>query len=308
MENFNVKYKPTNINDCFISDKNKSIINRFIKNNSFANMIFAGNIGCGKSTVIDIITKNIKDIDIQRLNVLLIDVKHIFSSLERIVAINKRNGKRTLFIINDFHILKPKIQINFAILLEKVRNDSLFFIETTNILEIVPQIQNLMIIIKFDNMNKNQYVSFVNGICDKENMKVDNKVINQLSIITNGDIKCTLNYLTALKGIGDNIDNEMFESIFGIPSSVSINKIINGIIECNEELVLNECDKLIKEKFDCNEIMIKLFNGIIEEDIDEDDKHKLLEKLGKKIYKFNKYQESNDKLKVYVESLLDLFK
>ena len=161
---------------------------------------------------------------------------------------------------------------------------------------------------KFDNMNKNQYVSFVNGICDKENMKVDNKVINQLSIITNGDIKCTLNYLTALKGIGDNIDNEMFESIFGIPSSVSINKIINGIIECNEELVLNECDKLIKEKFDCNEIMIKLFNGIIEEDIDEDDKHKLLEKLGKKIYKFNKYQESNDKLKVYVKSLLDLFK
>ena len=54
--------------------------------------------------------------------------------------------------------------------------------------------------------------------------------------------------------------------------------------------------------------MIKLFNGIIEEDIDEDDKHKLLEKLGKKIYKFNKYQESNDKLKVYVKSLLDLFK
>ena len=79
-------------------------------------------------------------------------------------------------------------------------------------------------------------------------------------------------------------------------------------IECNKELVLNECDKLIKEKFDCNEIMIKLFNGIIEEDIDEDDKHKLLEKLGKKIYKFNKYQESNDKLKVYVKSLLDLFK
>ena len=109
MENFNVKYKPTNINDCFITDKNKSIINRFIKNNSFANMIFTGNIGCGKSTVIDIITKNIKDIDIQRLNVLLIDVKHIFNSLERIVAINKRNGKRTLFIINDFHILKPNI-------------------------------------------------------------------------------------------------------------------------------------------------------------------------------------------------------
>lgn len=308
MENLNTKYIPKTIDECFISEKNKKIINRLIENKSFSNTIFYGGIGYGKTSVINIILKHIENVDIQRLNILLNnDIKKIFLTLERICAINKRQGKRTLFIIEDFHLLKAKLQINFSVFLNKVKDDAIIFIETTNILEIVKQIQNIMTIIKFDCMGKEMYFDFVKSICKKEDMIIDDDVINQMYIMTNCDIRNTLNQITALKYVNKHINCEIFEDVFSIPSSISIHKIIDGIIAGDEESVMNECDKLIKDKFDCNEIMVKLFNEVINENLDEDDKHLILEKLGKQIYKFNKYQESNDKLKSYIKAIMDLF-
>lgn len=308
MENFNTKYSPKNINECFISSKNKNIIERMLKNKCFGNVIFYGGIGCGKSKVIEIICNELRDeYEIEHIDILLSnDNKNIYGLLERNCAFNNRMGKKTIFVIKDFHLIKPKLQNNFVVLLNKVKN-AFIFIETTNIIDISKNIQNISTIIKFDNIIKKRYIEFVKIICKKENMKIEDVIIDQLFIITNGDIKSTLNYLTAMKIIGDEINLELFEKVFSIPSSITIHKIINGIIEGNEELVMKECDKLIEDKFDCNEIMLKLFNDVISENIDEDDKHIILEKLGKQIYKFNKYQKENNMLKTYIKEIIDLF-
>lgn len=314
MENLNIKYLPKEIDDCFISNRNKSIINRMIKNKNFSNTIFYGGIGYGKSCVINIILKHMEDFNVVKLNMLLYgnEIKTIFSSLERTCAYNKRIHKKTVFVINDFHLLKPKIQNNFFVFLNKLKDDVILFIETTNLMDIVKNIQDVMNIIKFSDMGKKRYKEFVNNISKKEEIEINDDVINQMFIITNGDIKNTLNQIMALKIVINNhneklITKEIFESVFSIPSSITIHKIINGIIDGERETVMNECDNLIREKFDCNEILLKLFNEVIDEDIEEDDKHVILEKLGKQIYKFNKYQENNNKLKEYIKEIMDLF-
>ena len=56
--NFNIKYRPKTINECYISDENKKKLNKMIEKESFRNMIFYGDVGTGKSTVIDIILKS----------------------------------------------------------------------------------------------------------------------------------------------------------------------------------------------------------------------------------------------------------
>ena len=48
---------------------------------------------------------------------------------------NKRINKKTLLVINDFHLLKPIIQNNFYVLIQH-HKDIIIFIETNKLLDI----------------------------------------------------------------------------------------------------------------------------------------------------------------------------
>lgn len=321
MENLNDKYKPKNINDCLLTDKNKKILNRWIKNKYCGNIIFYGNIGCGKSTIINILLNNIENKMIFYIDVLCnqiyyyennkkiisnIDIKLLFNELEDIMKKRIFLNKKIIFVIDNFNLLKTKMQNNFSVFYNKFNERINIIIETNKLIDISGKIQNEMWIIKIDKVNKIDYFNFVKNICNKENRIIKNDVIEQLFIITNGDIRNTLNRLTALIMINKEIDLILFEKIFSIPSSISIHNIINGILEGDEDKVINECNELINNKFDNNEILCKLFDEIIKKNIDEDDKHIILEKLGMQIFKLNKYQE-NDKLKDYLIDIMNLF-
>lgn len=321
MENLNNKYKPKNINECLLSDKNKNILNRWINNKYCNNIIFYGNIGSGKTTIINILLNHIDNkvvfyidplcsqiysyIDNKKI-ISNIDIKLLFEELEDIMKKRIYLNKKIIFIINNFELLKTNIQNNFCIFYHKFNERINIIIETNNLINISDKIQNNMWIIKIDKINKTQYFNFVKEICDKENKIINDDVIEQLYIITNGDIRNTLNRLTALIMLNKEINLELFEKIFSIPSSISIHKIINGIINSDINVIINECDNLFENKFDSNEIMCKLFNEIIKENIDEDDKHIILEKLGMQIFELNKYQENN-KLKNYLIDIMNLF-
>lgn len=327
MENLNNKYKPKNINQCLISDKNKKILNKWVENKYCSNTIFYGSIGTGKSTIINILLNNLDNVSVFYIDTLCnqiyyyidnkkiinnIDIKLLFNELENIIKKKIYKNQKIIFVIINFNLLKQRIQNNFSVLYHKYNERINIIIETDNLIDISNKIQNDMWIIKIDNISKENYYDFIKNICEKENVLITDEVLEQLYIITNGDIRNTLNRLTALIMIireeeYKEINIKLFEKIFSIPSSISIHKIINSIIEGNDESVINECDKLINDKFDSNEIMCKLFDEIIKEPINEDDKHLILEKLGMQIYQLNKYQE-NINLKEYLIDILNLFK
>lgn len=321
MENLNNKYKPRNIDECLISETNKNILNRWIKNKYYGNIIFYGNIGTGKTTIINILLNNLDNKIVFYIDPLCsqmyyylnnkkiinnIDIKLLFDELEDIMKKKIYINKKIILVIDNFNLLKTRIQNNFSIFYHNYKDRVNIIIETNNLINISNKIQNDTWIIKLDKVNKKQYYEFIRNICEKENTTITDDVIKQLYILSNGDIRNILNRLSALILINKEIDIKLFEKIFSIPSSISIHILIKGIINGDEDVIIKECDKLMDEKFDSNEILCKLFNDIIDEPINEDDKHLILEKLGMQIFKLNKYQETN-KLKDYLIEILNLF-
>lgn len=303
IEFLNIKYSPKTIDKCLISNNNKKIINNFIKNKSIINTIFYGDIGVGKSSVINIIINTLTDYNIKHLSLITI-TDSTFNDLEKLYMYNKRINKKTLLVINDFHLLKPIIQNNFYVLIQH-HKDIIIFIETNRLLDINKNIQNICNILMFNVINKNTYSQYINDICTKENLIISDDVINQLYISSNGDIRNTLIQLTALSKCNNNITIELYESMFSIPSSISINKLIDAILEVDLDKVLIYCDELIQNRFTCEEILLKMFDTIFYDNIDESDKHLLLEQIGKQLYDVNK--NNNKDLKQYIKEIIDLF-
>lgn len=303
IEFLNIKYSPKTIDECLISNNNKKIINNFIKNKSIINTIFYGDIGVGKSSVINIIINTLTDYNIKHLSLITI-TDSTFNDLEKLYMYNKRINKKTLLVINDFHLLKPIIQNNFYVLIQH-HKDIIIFIETNKLLDINKNIQNICNILMFNVINKNTYSQYINDICTKEKLIISDDVINQLYISSNGDIRNTLIQLTALSKCNNNITIELYESMFSIPSSISINKLIDAILEVDLDKVLIYCDELIQNRFTCEEILLKMFDTIFYDNIDESDKHLLLEQIGKQLYDVNK--NNNKDLKQYIKEIIDLF-
>lgn len=303
--NLNDKYKPNTINDCYISEKNKNIINKMINRQSFKNVIIYGPIGSCKTTLINIIlqSEQFKNMRIININ-LLFDktVKTMHNIIEDEYHEWKRRKTKIVVIIQNLDLIEYKIQMNIHTFITKYKDIS-FIIETNNIINIDKLLQNDMKLIQLDYLNKDDYVNYINKICNIENVTITNDVINQLYLLTKGDIRYTLNQLSALLNVSKKITIELFEDIFTIPNSTIINDIINIIInKGNYERLKNECKILILNKFNCNEILLTLFYRLIDYELDEEKKLLLLEKLGKRIYKIYKY--STDNTNINIDDLL----
>ena len=311
--NLNIKYCPKTIEECYISEENKKKINRMIEKESFRNMIFYGDVGTGKSTVIKLILQSnqFKKTKILKINLLLDDLKkRMKSDIEEYYLYWKRRGYNTLILLENLDLVEVKFQMNINAFLNNINDNSLtFFIETNKIINIDKSVQNHTINILFETLNYNNYLEYLTKICKKENITIDNSIFNKLYLITRGDIRNTLNQLTILelcsnKGINPllslgesesnnnkNITLDLFESIFHFPSSNIINNIIQNLIKKqNYNDILSDCKILYDNKFSCNEILLSIFNMLFNyTDFELKNKMLLLEKISKSNYKILKY-------------------
>ena len=156
-------------------------------------------------------------------------------------------------------------------------------------------IQNHTINICFNTLDYKHYFNYIKYICNNENINIDNNIINKLYLITNGDIRNSLNRLTALYVCNNkNIDLNLFENVFNLPSSTIINNIINNIInKSNYDDIINNCKLLYNNKFSINEIILSIFNILFNYDLILNKKMLLLDIIGKNIYKLSKYSNNN---------------
>ena len=303
MNDLNKKYQPTTIDECYITDINKNKLNLLIQNQSFQNTIFYGNTGTGKTTIINLIINKLKispkyifkinllfDKNIKTMNT---DIE-LFSKI--IIPHNEINKK--IIIIENLDYISSKIQKDIAIAMNKFPN-ILFFIECISIINIISEIQNQSIIINFEILNKQNYFDYINKICNLENIIVDKSIINELFILSSGDIRFSLIQLSNLILISNNITIELFEHLYKIPNPKIIEQLISICINnISDTEIINICDKLTKQKYNCNELLIGMFNNLLyNNNIDEEMKNNFSEILGKYIYKCNKYIESPLQLK-----------
>lgn len=94
------KYRPTNLNDLVLTDENRSIIDKFIKNQEIPNLLFYGNAGTGKTTLAKLLVNEI-DAEFLFLNCSEVGIDTVRTTITQFSQTKSFNGKIKVVICDE---------------------------------------------------------------------------------------------------------------------------------------------------------------------------------------------------------------
>ena len=239
------KYRPTKFDDIVLDSTNKEIFKNILKNNYFPNLLFYGPPGTGKTTtIINLINEYQKNHN----NNVKGSVIHLNASDERGIDIIRNqiysfvrtrnffmNGLKFV-ILDEVDYMTKNAQQALKYLLQSNFTDVRFCLICNYISKIETSLKNEFLCIRFNQLPKLEVQYFIEDICSKENIEINDTIINNIQHIYNSDIRSIINFIQ----LNQNIDT-----------------IQNNIINVK---ILNDLYELIRTEEDINKIFAYIHN------------------------------------------------
>jgi replication factor C subunit 3/5 len=240
------KYRPKNLEDIVLDPFNKQILKNIIDKLYFPNLLLYGPPGTGKTTTII----NLIDAYQEKMNIKNKDlIIHLNASDERGIDIirNQINyfvNSKPLFndgmkfvILDEVDYMTKNAQQALRYLLQNYTSNVRFCLICNYISKIDEGLQNEFLRLRFNQLPKEEIISFLNNISICENL---NLPINKLSCIQKlykSDIRSMINFIQSnqnldsgyLKIIDDDVWEQLLNKISNKEIITSINKFIHEI-------------------------------------------------------------------------------
>lgn len=189
---WNEKYRPSVLENFISADEFKSKIDGYIKNNDIPHLIFAGQVGSGKTTIAKILAKNV---DCDYLYINASDENGIDTIRDKVKSFASSASFKTLklVILDEADFLTTPAQ---AILRNIIETFSLKtrFIFTCNYLErIIEPIQSRCSIYRLEPPTKAHIAKHISQILDKENIKYELKDLATIILKLYPDLRRIIN-------------------------------------------------------------------------------------------------------------------
>jgi replication factor C small subunit len=301
------KYNPKKIDDIILDDIIINRINNIIKNNKLSNMIIMGMSGIGKSCVINFLSKKLlgnyyKD-GILKLSINekgLDNINEILNNFsKKLLKDGNGNNINKLIIIEEADNFTQKSQIIINNIMENFNSVKFIFI-CNNIDNIIENIQSKSIIFNFNYLDilNIKILNRLKYILDNENIKYDEKSLNDLILLSKGDIRSCINYLECIAYGYNEINSETIKKIYNQPETTLINEIINLCLKKDFLTCIDKIDILLNTGYNTNDIIMFMLEYIkITNNISENIKIKCLDILN--ISYINVNENINTKLQLY---------
>jgi replication-associated recombination protein RarA len=173
--NFIKKYRPNNIDDLILDENIKKIIRTFINQDSIR-ILFNGNSGTGKSTLIKLIVKEYyKGVDNYTTNVMIIndfeEKKEEYYNESVLNFCKNRSSffnKKKMIIIDNFDTIPTHYQLLFKYYMETYENIH-FILSCSDLYKLVDEIKSILFVIKLEYFD---YSGKIDEIIEKEWIKI----------------------------------------------------------------------------------------------------------------------------------------
>jgi len=216
------RIRPDSLNDFLGQDElvgKGKLLRQAIESDQVPSMIFWGPPGSGKTTLAYIIAKQTKS-EFKRISAVSSGLKDLREIIKEAEA-NKRLEKRTILFIDEIHrwnkaqqdALLPHIEQGVIILIGATTENPSF--------EVVGPLLSRCRVFVLKQLDKSQISEILKrAIKDKENglgelnIKIDKKIIDTISEMSNGDARIALNVLEYASSISKNITKELVKDAF----------------------------------------------------------------------------------------------
>ncbi len=244
------KYRPTEFENIVLDPINKRIFENIIKTKYFPNILFYGPPGTGKTTTI---INLIKEFQEKKNNVSII---HLNASDERGIDIirNQINqfvnskgfyeNEMKFVILDEVDYMTKNAQLALKYLLQSNCYNIRFCLICNYISKIDSSLKEEFVCMRFNQLPKDNIISFIEVICKEEKLNIDKNIISSIQEHFNSDIRSMINYIQLNQNIIDwnkhIINNLIYEEIDDLfkkneNTKIVINHINKISINYNED-------------------------------------------------------------------------
>ena len=263
------KYRPINFNDVVGQNIIVKTLKNSIINKSFTHAyMFFGPRGTGKTTLSKIFARSINcmnSIDgcscgkcincLNSYNKECVDIIEIDAAsnngvdeireLRNKVSLVPAELKYKVYIIDEVHMLSIGAFNALLKTLEEPPEHVIFILATTDPQKVPETIISRCQCFSFERISNECIYSRLKYVCDCEKIEIDNDVLNEISMVSDGGLRDALGILDKLRSYCDNkITINDFYELNGLVSKEMLKKITNYIFNANISDLLNEINYL----------------------------------------------------------------
>jgi len=310
------KYQPLLFNDYGIDDETIQILKTLTVMNNL-NILLIGDIASGKTSLLNTLIREyykgyspkdydenvlyINSLKEQGINYYRTDVKTFCQTCSNI------KNKKKIIVLDDIDIINEQSQQVFRNCIDKFSHNVHFISSCSNIQKVIESLQSRLTIIKIKPLKRENLVTIINNIKNKENIIIEKEAEDFIINISNNTVKILINYMEKFKLLNEVITFNLAVKLCSNISFITFEEYT--VLIQNKKL--NEAIKLIYEIYDKGysvmDILDNYFLFIKHTNIlSEDQKYNVIPIICKYITIFHNIHEDEIELALFTNNLIEI--
>lgn len=294
------KYRPKDISDVILDPNTLSKIKKMISEKDMPNIIITGVPGIGKTTTIKCIARGLygSHANDAVLELNASDERGIKTVDDLITNFCKKSfnfksdnnyTKHKMIILDEADNITEKAQHSINKKMEEYNATTRFAFTCNKSSDILEAIQSRCIILRYVRLQASKVIEKLEEICDNEKLSYTEEALNELAIISQGDLRAAINNLQAVYNGMNEITVKNVYIVCDKPQPVILQQILTLCKESDIKSAFNIMSELKKSGYSESDIVLGFMNVIkLDCKLSENDKNFILKKVCKTAYNISK--------------------
>ena len=260
---FIYKYKPKKLDDFEIDSDLKQLLVSLTYNNNL-NILFVGNSGVGKTSIIDALLHEYYGLKYSHENILRINslkeqgIQYYRNEVKTFCQTPCLvNGKKKCVVLDDIDFINEQSQQVFRNCIDKYSHNVNFISSCGNLQKVIDTLQSRKIIVSIKPHSHTNMKNVLNYIIKKEHLEIDESDKNFLIKLSNNSLRIMINYLEKLNIINLPITYDLINKICSNISYEIFDNFTNMLLKKNTTSAIN----ILYNLYDCGYSTMDIYDN-----------------------------------------------
>jgi DNA polymerase III delta prime subunit len=310
------KYQPLYFNEFEMDNEMLSILEALINMNNL-NILFIGDLGCGKSTFLNASIReyykglnpseykenilHINSLKEQGINYYRNDVKTFCQTCSII------KGKKKIIVLDDIDIINEQSQQVFRNCIDKYSHNVQFISSCTNSQKVIESLQSRLIILKIKPLQMGNLSKIMKKIIDLEQIIISKDAESFMLNVCNNNAKILINYMEKCKLLNQAVDLDLASKICTNISFTTFESYIQMLVDGKLKEAIHLLYDICERGYSVMDILDNFFLFIkTSQQLTESQKYEIVPIICKYITVFHNIHEDEIELALFSNNIFQL--